>query len=171
MNYDFASLQVSQIARLANCETHKLHNISHFSLLARLARLALIFSREASLIFHKILARKIAKRDSPSTLPGRLSRRVGDQTVSPAFKHGLLLYKLGNIVWGRHVTCSKIFEYSLSTRKWLARNSSHHYSRYWHDCPGRVLAGVICDSEHLHPMTITFLATAGAAVHTFLLAR
>ncbi len=106
--------------RLANSETHKLLNISHFSLLARLvrlARLALIFSREASLIFHKILARKIAKRDSPSTLPGRLSRRVGDQTVSPALKHCLLLYKLGNIVWGGHVACSKIFEYSLGTRK------------------------------------------------------
>jgi hypothetical protein len=47
-------------------------NISHFSLLVRLARLALIFSREASLIFHKILARKIAKRDSLSNLARRL---------------------------------------------------------------------------------------------------
>jgi hypothetical protein len=58
-------------ARLANCETRKLDNISHFSLLARLmrlARVALIFSREASLIFYQILARKIAKRDSLSTL-------------------------------------------------------------------------------------------------------
>jgi hypothetical protein len=57
--------------RLTNCETRKLDNISHFSLLARLvrlARLALIFSREASLIFYKILSRKIAKRDSLSTL-------------------------------------------------------------------------------------------------------
>jgi hypothetical protein len=58
-------------ARLTNCEARKLDNISHFSLLAsfvRLAKLALIFSREASLIFYKILARKIAKRDSLSTL-------------------------------------------------------------------------------------------------------
>jgi hypothetical protein len=62
--------RLAQIASLANCETHKLHNISHFSLLARLVRLAglaLIFSREASLI-SRILARKIAKRDSLSTL-------------------------------------------------------------------------------------------------------
>jgi hypothetical protein len=63
MNYDFACLRVLQIARLVNCETRK-----HFSLPARLLRLALIFSREASLNFHKILARKIAKRDSLSTL-------------------------------------------------------------------------------------------------------
>ncbi len=58
-------------ARLTNCETHKLDNISHFSLLARLVRLtklALIFSPEASLIFYKILARKIEKQDSLSTL-------------------------------------------------------------------------------------------------------
>jgi hypothetical protein len=58
-------------ARVTNCETRKLDSISHFSLLARLVRLtslALIFSREASLIFYKILARKIAKRDSLSTL-------------------------------------------------------------------------------------------------------
>jgi hypothetical protein len=69
-------LQVTQIARLTNCETRKLHNLSYFSLLARLvrlARLALIFLREASPIFHKILARKIAKRDSLSTLAGRSS--------------------------------------------------------------------------------------------------
>jgi hypothetical protein len=53
------------------CETRKLDNISHVSPLARLVRLtrlALIFSREASLIFYKILARKIAKRDSLLTL-------------------------------------------------------------------------------------------------------
>jgi hypothetical protein len=58
-------------ARLTDCETHKLDNISHFPLLARLVRLkrlALIFSREASLIFYKILARKIAKQDSLSNL-------------------------------------------------------------------------------------------------------
>jgi hypothetical protein len=57
--------------RLTNCETRKLDNISHISLLerlVRLTRLVLIFSREASLIFYKILARKIAKRDSLSTL-------------------------------------------------------------------------------------------------------
>ncbi len=36
--------------------------------LLRLVRLALIFSREASIIFHIILARKTAKRDSLSTL-------------------------------------------------------------------------------------------------------
>jgi hypothetical protein len=61
---------------LANCETCKLqdsqvHNISHFSLLLRLvriARLTLIFTRELSFIFYKILARKIAKRDSLTTL-------------------------------------------------------------------------------------------------------
>ncbi len=50
------------------CESCKLHNISHFSLFVRLARLALIFSQEASLIFHKIPATKIAKQDSLSTL-------------------------------------------------------------------------------------------------------
>ncbi len=58
-------------ARLTNCENCKLDNISHFSLLARLVRLtrlALIFSRDASLIFYKILVRKIAKEDSLSTL-------------------------------------------------------------------------------------------------------
>jgi hypothetical protein len=54
-------------ARLTNCETRKLDNISHFSLLASLV-VSLIFSREASLIFYKILARKIAIRDSLSTL-------------------------------------------------------------------------------------------------------
>jgi hypothetical protein len=68
MNYDFACLRVLQFASLTNCETHKLHNISHFSILARLVRLAMIFSREASLIFHKILRRKIAKQYSLSTL-------------------------------------------------------------------------------------------------------
>ncbi len=52
------------------CESRKLrdlqvHNISHFSLLVRLE---LLFTREASIIFHKILGRKIAKRDSLSTL-------------------------------------------------------------------------------------------------------
>ncbi len=44
------------------CESRKLHNILHFSLLmrvVRLARLALIFSREVSLIFHKILREKL----------------------------------------------------------------------------------------------------------------
>ncbi len=50
------------------CKSRKLHNISHFSLLARLMRPALIFSQEATLIFHKILERKIAKRDLLSTL-------------------------------------------------------------------------------------------------------
>jgi hypothetical protein len=45
-------------------ETRKLHNISHFSLLMRLA---LIF-REKRVSFHKILTRKIAKRDSLPTL-------------------------------------------------------------------------------------------------------
>jgi hypothetical protein len=40
----------------------------------RLARLAMIFSREVRLIFYKILARKIAKRDSLSTLLYRSPR-------------------------------------------------------------------------------------------------
>jgi hypothetical protein len=66
--YASHKLRDSQIVRLAG------HNISHFSLLARLVRLArfaLIFSQE-SLIFHKIIARKIVKRDSLSTLSGGL---------------------------------------------------------------------------------------------------
>jgi hypothetical protein len=40
------------------------------TLLARLMGLAMIFSREANLVFLKILAREIAKRDSLSTLAG-----------------------------------------------------------------------------------------------------
>jgi hypothetical protein len=46
----------------------RLVRLARLARLVRLARLALIFSREASNIFHKILARKIAKRDSLSTL-------------------------------------------------------------------------------------------------------
>ncbi len=42
-----------QISSLATCKTHKIHNISYFSLLARLVSFAIIFSREASLIFHE----------------------------------------------------------------------------------------------------------------------
>ena len=36
---------------------------------------------------------------------------------------------------------------------------------------GRVLAGVICDTEYLHPVTVTCLVTAVAAIQSFLLAR
>jgi hypothetical protein len=70
---------------LANCKTRNLNNISHFSFLARLmrlARLALILSREANLIFHKILTGKIAKRDSLTTLVTWL-RTTTCQRVTP----------------------------------------------------------------------------------------
>jgi hypothetical protein len=36
---------------------------------------------------------------------------------------------------------------------------------------GRILAGVICDTGYLHPVSITFLATSAAAIQAFLLAR
>ena len=36
---------------------------------------------------------------------------------------------------------------------------------------GRVLAGLLCDQGRLHPMTITFLATAAASLQSFLLIR
>jgi hypothetical protein len=55
------------------CESRKLHNISHFSLFARLVRLARIFLREASLIFHKIFARK----NYETRLAVNLSHNIG----------------------------------------------------------------------------------------------
>ncbi len=36
---------------------------------------------------------------------------------------------------------------------------------------GRILAGIVCDTGYLHPVSITFLATSAAAIQAFLLAR
>ncbi len=120
------------ITILLVCESRKLHNISHFSLLAILA---LIFSREVSLIFHKILARKNYETRLaviPTHNTGLLLPKTTSACIFTRIKRKIVFFFFSSILRFRE---TRLFRKLGSFAKlWNSRNSylifANHNNRF-----------------------------------------